>query len=154
MLKNIDIYEFSKRPLVINIEIPDEDIIQETITYIHYRVSKTLNTPQIDENHREFLQNNFHIVTTVDSARSTLINAKENEKTPFVVVAFNATLTQAEYDKLGVINFKYISVTKKIWKRVNNEITRAILSKLLRCLIRNLVDVACQFLLGKLFSCL
>lgn len=144
--------EFSNYCWIINIEIPDDAVVAETIEYIKQRVNKTLQKQNISNAHREFLTKRFYIATKKDSVRTAIKETKECSAYSCVILAFNAKLSQAECDRLGVISFEYISWGKKAWNRAKNEMTITNLIKLLKCLGRNLVDLGCQALISMLFK--
>lgn len=137
---------------IINIDIPDDSLVEKTINYIKQRINQTLLKPSTTDAHREYLTERFYIATTQDSLRDTITEIKAHGAYPCVILAFNSYLNQHECDQLGVICFKYISWTNKAWAKAKNEMTTANLMKLLKCLGRNLVDVACQTFFSMIFS--
>ncbi|MBD5293376.1 MAG: hypothetical protein HDS20_00950 [Bacteroides sp.] len=130
----------------INVEIPDDELVQEMIEKFHRRVYRTLTSHRVENGQRFFLEKELHIATTKEEAESIFKQSRENGDKHCIVVSFNATLSQKKYNNLGVVNFKYLCWTKKAWNKAKKAYGNPIVKKLIDCLIGELIAVACQVL--------
>lgn len=130
----------------INIEIPDNELIQEMIDIFYKAIDKITSSDKINYRHQEFLKKNLYVATSKNEVMNIFTQARNNGYEYCIVVSFNATLSQKMYNNLGVVNFKYLSWTKKAWKKVKKIYNKPVVKRLIFCLLQTLIHVSCKFL--------
>ncbi len=130
----------------INIEIPDEDLIGKMIEFYYSELSRVLEKNKISEEHRKFLRTGIHIATEKDKVAEIFLNAREHDASKCIVLAFNASLNQREYDNLGVIQLKYFKWPKASWQKVKKTIMGSLTKESIECLIKQLINLVCTLI--------
>lgn len=130
----------------INIEIPDEDLVNEMVAKFYSRKNKALKDHKTKDIQRSFLEKELHVARTKEEAQGVFTRAREKGDAHCIVISFNAALSQKKYDHLGVVNFKYLCWTKKAWEKAKKAYGCPIVKKLIDCLIDELINVSCQAL--------
>lgn len=134
----------------INIEIPDRENIDIIIRHYQQTFTKTIQSNSTTSEQREFIQNNLHIAKTKEEVYNLFLEADAKNDSKCVVIAFNATLSQQEYNKLGVLSFKYLSWSKKVWNGIkratDSQFFNDLIWPLIKCLLEMLLKGNCEMI--------
>lgn len=141
----------SKGYWVFDINIPkeDSDLVRELASYTRNLLSEIVGEKHLEEDRRRVLSHTY-VAENSEEILNHFAEAERKDDGLCIVLAFNAKLTEREYDQMGVLNIKFLRFPKRTWKRLKRIFSKkdllSLLQKLIWCLARNL----CQMLLSLL----
>lgn len=143
--------ESSPKYWEVSIKIPDKEFEEEIVEYFKHRIEESLASPHVSKDYKKFIDNCVFIATSREELRSYYDRARENGVPQCLVIALNSSLSAQERNDLRVNSFTYMSWSKKAWNALKKAYSKKVIKEMVHCLLRNLLDASCQFVIKKLF---